>query len=442
MTNAHPSLFSSDPPRAEGHGQGIFLCIDLKSFYASVECVERGLDPMTARLVVADPERSDKTICLAVSPALRALGVRNRCRVFEIPKHLDYIMAPPRMRKYIDYAAEIYAIYLSYFSPDDIHVYSIDECFLDVTQYLKTYRMTPRELALHLMERIRTEIGVRATCGIGTNLYLAKVALDILAKHADDFIAELTEESYRERLWEHRPLTDFWRIGAGTQARLSRYGIHTMRAIAHTDEELLFRTFGVDAELLIDHAWGRECTAMADIKAYRSKNSCLTSGQVLMRDYTREEGRLIVREMADLLCLELVDRELLATGATLAVGFGQVGERGGVHGSLSLTPHTSSDRRILPRLVELYERLVPQGVTVRRFNLSFAVRPEEEHGAEQLCMFAEEVPSDARDTDRQRAVLSIKRRFGKDAILKGMNLEEAATTRERNHQIGGHKSGE
>lgn len=418
-----------------------YLCIDLKSFYASVECVERGLDPMTTPLVVADPERSDKTICLAVSPALRALGVRNRCRLFEIPSHLSYITAPPRMRKYIDYAAEIYAVYLSYFSAEDIHVYSIDECFLDVTCYLKTYHTTPRELALRLMEEIRTRVGVRATCGIGTNLYLAKVALDILAKHAEDFIAELTEHSFRERLWDHRPLTDFWRIGGGTQSRLADYGIHTMREIAEADEEVLFRLFGVDAELLIDHAWGQESTTMADIKAYRSKNTCLTSGQVLMRDYTRDEGRLIVREMGDLLCLDMVERELLATNVSLGIGFGKGMKQIGNHGAVRIAPKSSSDRSILPVLTELYDRLVPPGYTVRRVQLSFSVVSATAQGAEQIGMFDGLGRDEGRDTDRQRAVLRIKQRFGKDAILKGMNFEEAATTRERNHQIGGHKSG-
>jgi len=429
----------SEPTQAQTRA---YLCIDLKSFYASVECVERGLDPMMTSLVVADPERSDKTICLAVSPALRALGVRNRCRLFEIPSHLSYIVAPPRMRKYIDYAAEIYAVYLSYFSPEDIHVYSIDECFLDVTCYLKTYRTTPRELALRLMEEIRTRVGVRATCGIGTNLYLAKVALDILAKHAEDFIAELTEEDFCKQLWDHRPLTDFWRIGAGTQSRLAECGIHTMREIAEADEEVLFRMFGVDAELLIDHAWGQESTTMADIKAYRSKNTCLTSGQVLMRDYTRDEGRLIVREMGDLLCLDMVERELVATGVSLSVGFGKGMHTGGHHGAVRITPKSSSDRSILPVLSELYDRLVPQGYTVRRVQLSFSVVSAVAQGAEQIGMFDGGASHDElRDTDRQRAVLRIKQRFGKDAILKGMNFEEAATTRERNHQIGGHKSG-
>ena len=261
-------------------GENRYICIDLKSFYASVECVERGLDPMTTNLVVADPERSDKTICLAVSPSMKKLGVKNRCRVFEIPDGIDYIMAQPRMQKYIDYAAEIYGIYLKWFSKDDIHVYSIDEAFIDVTHYLHVYGCTPRELAVKIMNEISSKIGVRATCGIGTNLYLTKIALDITAKHAEDFIGELDEEKYRETLWDHRPLTDFWRIGEGTARRLEKIGVHTMgelAAAAGRDENLLYKMFGVDAELLIDHAWGREPVTMADIASASAVDPPLSS---------------------------------------------------------------------------------------------------------------------------------------------------------------------
>ncbi len=285
-----------------------FLCIDLKSFFASVECVERGLDPMTTMLAVADAERGEGTICLAVTPAMKAAGVKNRCRVFEIPKHLHYIKAEPRMQKYIDYSAAIYSVYLEFISPDDIHVYSIDEVFIYATPYLKLYSATPRMLASRIMNRVYEKTGIRATCGIGTNLYLCKIALDIEAKHSADFIAELDEESYRERLWQHRPLTDFWRIGRRTAAKLSKYGIHTMKDITRTDEELLYGWFGIDAELLIDHAWGIEPTRMEDIKAYRAKTHSISSGQVLMRDYTKSEAHVIVYEMADALCLDLVKK--------------------------------------------------------------------------------------------------------------------------------------
>lgn len=269
-----------------------YVCIDLKSFYASVECRERGLDPMTTNLVVADPERSDKTICLAVSPAMKKLGVPGRCRVFEIPKGIEYIMAPPRMQLYIDYSAEIYAIYLKYISKEDIHVYSIDEVFMDVTDYLAMYQMSAKELSVRIMEDILEHTGITATAGIGTNLYLAKVALDITAKHVEDHIGILDEESYCKTLWNHKPLTDFWRIGKGIANRLEQSGIRRMGEIAHADEDMLYRMFGVDAELLIDHAWGRESTTMQDIKSYRPKTNSLSSGQVLECDYTFEKGKL------------------------------------------------------------------------------------------------------------------------------------------------------
>ncbi|MBR4965899.1 MAG: DNA repair protein, partial [Lachnospiraceae bacterium] len=267
-----------------------YICIDLKSFYASVECVERGLDPMTTRLVVADPERTDKTICLAVSPAMKELGVRNRCRVFEIPQSISYITAPPRMQLYIDYSADIYRVYLKYFSKEDIHVYSIDEVFIDVTDYVKLYEMTPRMLGEAVMSDVLRTIGIPSTCGIGTNLYLAKVALDITAKHAADRIGELDEDAYRRNLWDHRPLTDFWRVGPGIANTLERRGIYTMREIANAQEDDLYHLFGVDAELLIDHAWGRETVTMADIKAYKAENNCLSSGQVLACAYSYEKA--------------------------------------------------------------------------------------------------------------------------------------------------------
>ena len=312
-----------------------YFCIDLKSFYASVECVERGLDALKTRLVVADPERSEKTICLAVSPAMKAAGVHNRCRVFEIPEHLDYIMAPPRMQLYIDYSAKIYSIYLKYVAKEDIHVYSIDEAFFDVTDYLEMYQMSARELALTIMQDILSQTGITATCGIGTNLYLAKVALDILAKHAPDFIGMLDEEGYRRELWDYRPLTDFWRIGRGIAARLESFGIYTMKDLAEAEEDRLYRAFGVDAELLIDHAYGREITTIRDIKMYRPKNNSISSGQVLSRDYGFEEGCLIVKEMTDLLCLELVDKGLITQQVHLYVGYSNRVEMSGAKGHVN-----------------------------------------------------------------------------------------------------------
>lgn len=416
-----------------------YLCIDLKSFYASVECVERGLDPMTTNLVVADPDRSDKTICLAVSPAMKALGVRNRCRVFEIPKNIKYIMAPPRMQKYIDYATRIYSIYLRYISKDDIHVYSIDEVFMDVTDYLALYKMSARELAKMLMDKVLENTGVRATCGLGTNLYLAKVALDITAKHAKDFVGELTETSFRSDMWKHRPLTDFWRVGAGTARRLERYGIFTMGDIARAPEDLLYEVFGKDAELLIDHAWGREPTTIADIKAYKSKTNCLTSGQVLMCDYGHDDGRLIVKEMADLMCMDMVEKGLVTNSVTLHVGYSNSLHMAAAHGSASLSVETNADSMIIPAVAALYDRIVDPKFPIRRVSLTFNRVTEE--GASQLSLFDD---PDRVDKNRrlQNAIIDLKKKYGKNAVLKGMNLEQSATTRDRNRQIGGHKSGE
>ena len=416
----------------------MYLCIDLKSFYASVECVERGLDPMTAHLVVADPERENGTICLAVSPALRAEGVRNRCRVFEIPPHLSYVMAAPRMQLYIRYSADIYSIYLKYIAKEDIHVYSVDEAFLDVTDYLALYRMTARELARRIMEDIQTSLGIPAACGAGTNLYLAKVALDICAKHMPDRIASLDEGSYRQKLWDHRPITDFWRVGAGIAGRLASYGIHTMRQVAHTDEALLYRLFGVDAEYLIDHAWGREPVMIADIHAYRPQNSSLSNGQVLMRDYSYEEGLLILKEMADLLCLELTERGLVTNSLSLYVGYS--GRRlPSLRKTASMTVTTDSVRVITEYLVRLYEQYVDRVVPVRRILLSF--NNVADVSCEQYDLFTDPARIE-RERKLQHAVLDIKKKFGKNAILRGMDLQSAATTRERNQQIGGHKSGE
>ena len=416
-----------------------YICIDLKTFYASVECVERGLDPMTTNLIVADKERSEKTICLAVSPAMKALGVKNRCRVFEIPKHIEYITAPPRMKRYIEVSADIYEIYLKYISKEDIHVYSIDEVFMDVTDYLSMYQMTARELGIMIMQEVYKETKILATCGIGTNLYLAKIALDITAKHAEDRIGELDEEIYRKTLWNHRPLTDFWRVGPGIAKRLERYGIFTMEGIAHMDEEVLYHDLGVDAELLIDHAWGREPVTMEDIKNYKAQSRCMTSGQVLMRDYEHEEGKLIVKEMMDLLCLDMVEQGLVTQSITLHMGYSNELKIPPVHGTVSFTTQTNSARTIIPQVEALYERLKNPEFPIRRVNICCNRVVEE--GYRQYDLFSDPVELE-RENRMQKAVIGIKRRFGKNAILKGMNLEEGAMTRERNHQIGGHRSGE
>ena len=422
-------------------GERACLCIDLKSFYASVECVERGLDPMSTDLVVADPERGGGTICLAVSPSLKAKGVKNRCRVFEIPKGLDYIMAPPRMQKYIDYAAEIYKIYLRYLSPEDIYVYSIDECFLDVTPYLRRMGKTPREMALFLMGKIQEELGLRSTAGVGTNLYLAKIALDITAKHAEDFIGELDEDSFRRKLWDHQPLTDFWRIGPGIARHLGRMGIYTQRQITEANEDRLYQEFGIDAELLIDHAWGREPTTLADIQHYTPRSRSITSGQVLWRDYSFEEGQLIVKEMLDLLCLELVDQGLVTDSVSIMVGYSNSLHLEPVGGTAHLDLETNADRVIIPAVLEVYKRIVDPAKPIRRFNLS-CNQLREDTGIQQTSLFCG-VSGDmlVRNHKIQEAVLKIRKKYGKNAMLKGMNFEPAATTRERNRQIGGHKSG-
>lgn len=417
----------------------VYLCIDLKSFYASVECAERGLDAMTTNLVVADPERTEKTICLAISPAMKALGIKNRCRVFEIPKNVEYIMAPPRMKLYIQYSAEIYAIYLKYIAKEDIHVYSIDEAFLDVTDYLAMYQMSAMDLAKRIMKDIYDTLKITATCGIGTNLYLAKIALDITGKHTIDNIGYLDEELYKKHLWDHRPLKDFWRIGAGTVERLARSGIYTMRQIAEADEDLLYRLFGIDAELLIDHAWGKEPTTIADIHAYKPKNTCLTSGQVLPRDYNYEECRLIVKEMADFLSLELVEKGLLTGSITLMLGYNSVLNHEPARGTISLEDPSSSSSVIMKYTEQLYEKIVDRYATIKRVNLTFQNLVDEAY--QQYDLFMDPVKLE-RERKMQRAMLDIKNKFGKNAILKGMNLQEGATTMERNVQLGGHKSGD
>lgn len=426
-------------------GQPMYLVIDQKSFYASVECVERGLDPMTANLVVADPDRTDKTVCLAVTPAMKAKGVKGRCRVFEIPKNINYMIAPPRMRLYIDYAVRIYRIYLQYLAPCDIHVYSVDEAFLDVTRYLSYYCKTARELGQEIMSAILEQTGIRAACGIGTNLYLAKVALDITAKRAHDFIGELDEASYCRTLWDHQPLTDFWRIGPGTVRRLAKYGVNTMGRIAQMDEEFLYQLFGVDAELLIDHAWGRESATMEDIKRYRPSSNSLSSGQVLPCNYDFQGGELIVKEMMDALCLDMADRGVAAGAVGLYLSYDKRQGKPSSKGMARLPRPGNSDAELIPAVVALYRRIAEKGGQIRRVNLTVQdLVPEEAALYEQYSLFEDPEGNEKRARRRalQRAVLSVRHKYGKNAVLKGMNLLEGATMRERNGQIGGHKSGE
>ena len=444
-----------------------YVCIDLKSFYASVECVERGLDPMTTDLVVADPARSNGTICLAVSPSLKAKGVSGRARVFEIPKSFEYIMAPPRMRLYMEYAAEIYKVYLDYIASEDIHVYSIDEVFIDVTAYLKRYGLDPKQMAEMLMGEVYDRIGVRATAGVGPNMYLAKIAMDIIAKHADDFIGVLDEDTYKLSLWDHRPLTDFWRIGKGTARKLERIGITTMGGIAElasNEEDLLYRMFGIDAELLIDHAYGIEPTEMSDIKGYKNKSHSLSQGQVLMRDYENSEGRLIIKEMTEGLCHEMTQEGMVTQNVSIAVGYSNPLKLPMSTGSVSFGVPTDAASIIMPAVADLYDRITDHEYPVRRifvnfndikprdadrqmtlFDLADAEAEEEGKTKGQMRRDGMEDPLSEtrtrmkRDAALQEAVNSIRNKYGKDAMFRGMDLEEAATTRERNHQVGGHK---
>lgn len=502
-----------------------YIAIDLKSFYASVECRERGLDPLKTHLVVADAERTEKTICLAVSPSLKAYGISGRARLFEVVEKvreinalrrkkapgqqftgessdvdeleqnpalaLSYIVAPPRMAHYIEYSTWIYQVYLKYIAPEDMHVYSIDEVMIDATQYLELYHLSACELARNMILDVLQTTGITAAAGIGTNLYLSKVAMDIEAKHVEPDrhgvrIAELDEMSYRRKLWSHRPLKDFWRIGRGYQKRLEEAGLYTMGDIArcslggpgdYYNEELLYKLFGVNAELLIDHAWGWEPCTMADIKAYRPETNSIMSGQVLTCPYSFEKAELVVREMADMLALELVDKGLVTDQLVLTVGYdmenlSDAGRRSQyrgevvkdhygravprhAHGTANLEQPTSSSRKITEAVAELYQRCVNPALLVRRISLSAnrvvaeaSVQKKETY--EQLSLFTdfESVQKERQEDEAQRererrmqqAMLDIKKKYGKNAILKGMSLEEGATARERNRQIGGHKA--
>ncbi|MCQ2547402.1 MAG: DNA repair protein [Clostridia bacterium] len=419
-----------------------YICIDLKSFYASVECVERGLDPFTTNLVVADPERTDKTICLAITPAMKAMGIKNRCRVFEIPSNVDFIMAPPRMQKYIDYAAEIYGIYLRYASKDDIHVYSIDEAFIDVSRYIKNYGMNPRDLARKIMDEIYNELGIRATAGVGTNLYLTKIALDILAKHSPDFIGYLDEDLYKEILWNHRPLSDFWRIGKRTEHKLAEHGIYTMEQIAKANEDFLYKLFGVDAELLIDHANGIEPTTIADIKQYKPMSESISSGQVLMRDYSKGEGRVIVNEMAEGLALDLTKKSVSCGGVAMQVGYAKASGGEFVRGSFSFDNNTNLASAIIPAALEIYDRICDDKKMIRR--LTIACYKIENYTEEKQFSLWDQVSTkeEMEEENLQETIVALKKKFGKNAMLKGIDFTEPATARQRNGQIGGHKSGE
>lgn len=497
-----------------------YIAIDLKSFYASVECRERGLDPLDTNLVVADESRTDKTICLAVTPSLKSYGISGRGRLFEVKQRvkeanegrrhdapgrklegsshlfselqanpklaIDFIVAPPRMAYYMEYSTRIYEVYLKYVAPEDIVVYSIDEVFMDVTDYLNTYRLAPRDLAMKIILDVLETTGITATAGIGTNLFLCKVAMDIVAKHipADENgvrIAELDEMSYRKTLWAHQPLTDFWRVGRGYAKKLEENGMFTMGDVARcsvTNEDLLYKLFGKNAELLIDHAWGWEPTTIEAIKAYRPSTNSLGSGQVLHQPYESGKAKLVLREMADLLVLDLVDKGLVTDQIVVTIGYDienltdperkkkyhgtivkdhygrQIPKH--AHGTANLDGHTSSTRKIMCAVSDLFDRIVDKNLLVRRLNivanhvLPEADAPKKNDGFEQLDLFTDyaalEVKQEQeraeleREKKMQQAMLTIKKKFGKNAILKGMNLEEGATAKDRNAQIGGHKA--
>lgn len=493
-----------------------YIAIDLKSFYASVECVDRGLDPLDANLVVADPTRTEKTICLAVSPSLKSYGIPGRARLFEAiqkvrevnaqrkykaPGHsfshesyfhselikdpsaeLTFITAPPRMAHYMEVSTRIYNVYLKYIAPEDIHVYSIDEVFIDATDYLKTYGLTPRELAMKMVLDVLETTGITATAGIGTNLYLCKIAMDIYAKHCEPDkngvrIAELDEMSYRRILWDHRPLTDFWRVGRGISKKLEEHGMYTMGDVArcsvgresdYYNEDLLYKLFGVNAELLIDHAWGWEPTEISDIKSYRPESSSLSSGQVLQEPYEFSKAKLVLKEMADLLSLELVSKRIVTDQIVLTVGYdieslkksysGAVEtDRYGrkipktAHSSENIGRYTSSTKLICETAMKLFDRIVDKELLVRRMyivanHIITENDAEKEREYIQLNLFSDTGKQEAeenelkKEKDMQKAILKIKSKYGKNSIIKGMNLKEGATALERNRQIGGHKA--
>ncbi len=502
-----------------------YIAIDLKSFYASVECLERGLDPMTTNLVVADASRTTKTICLAVTPSLKAYGISGRARLFEVVKRvkevnaerkrrlrgrdfegsssqdpelkenpalaLDYIAAPPRMAFYIEYSTRIYNIYLKYIAPEDIHVYSIDEVIMDVTAYLDTYGLSPHDLARKIIKDVQDTTGIAATAGIGTNMYLCKIAMDIVAKHIPPDedgvrIAQLDEMSYRKMLWDHRPLTDFWRVGPGYAKKLEAQGLYTMGDIArcslgkdsdYYNEDLLYKLFGVNAELLIDHAWGWEPCTIADVKAYKPENKSIVSGQVLSCPYKAADARMVVQEMADMLGLDLVDKRLVTDQIVLTVGYdienikdqsranayhGEIKiDRYGrkipkhAHGTRNLKRYTSSSRILMEEVLALYDDIVDSSLLIRRLSISANRLADESEVRtkpvfEQLDLFTDYEAEEKRcqkereelekEKHLQQAMLDIKKKFGKNAILKGMNLQEGATAKDRNERIGGHKA--
>ncbi len=413
-----------------------YMCIDMKSFFASVECAERGLNPMTTNLVVADETRGTGTICLAVSPSMKELGVKNRCRYFQIPKNIDFITAPPRMQKYIDYAAEIYGIYLELIDKDDIHVYSIDESFIDVTDYLVMYKKSAREFAKQLTGEIARRLKIPATVGIGTNLYLAKIALDITAKKTPDHLGYLDEALFIETLWHHRPLTDFWGIASGTARRLEKYGIFDMAGIAKCPEDLLYKEFGVNAELLIDHSRGRETCLMRDIKNYKSKSKSISNNQVLFRDYSFDEAKLIVEEMVRSGCQELMRRNVITENVDLYVGYSGR-ERDSMHAHKRMSIRTNLPQKIMPYVMELYDTKVDKTTSIRRLGIGFDNVVDSRLEGYDLFTDIEQVE---KEKNISKTILDLQQKFGRNAIVMASDLQPCATLIERNKLIGGHRA--
>lgn len=448
-----------------------YAAIDLKSFYASVECMERGLDPMTTNLVVADASRTEKTICLAVTPALKAYGIPGRARLFEVVQKvkevnaqrqrrargrkltgesydanelkaspelaLSYITAPPRMALYMEISTKIYNIYLRFVAPEDIHVYSIDECFIDATPYLAMYNTSPKQLAQTLMNAVFEETHICATAGVGTNLFLAKVALDITAKHVPDHIGWLDEKEFREKLWPHRPITDFWNVGSGVARRLAKYGVYDMGGVAKMNEDILYKEFGVNAEFLIDHAHGREPCTMAEIHAYESKTKSLSNGQILFEDYSADNAFIVMKEMVDTLILELVEKKLAAGSVSLTVGYSKdVFPPTG--GTRKLSGFTGSRRKLTEEFVRLYNDTTRRKYPIRSINIGLGGLVEDVYSTFDLFM---DPAAEEKEKNMQNAIIDIKRRFGKNSLIKAMSLQEKATGIRRNNMVGGHNGG-
>ena len=412
----------------------VYICIDLKTFYASVECVERHLNPFNTNLIVADLSRGKGAICLAVSPKMKMLGVKNRCRIYEIPQNIKYITAVPRMSKYIEYSANIYEIYLKYIAKEDIHVYSIDEAFLDVTHYLKMYRMNAIELAKVIMKDIYDTYGITATAGIGTNLYLAKIALDIMSKHSPSNIGWLNEDRYKKDLWHHKPLSDFWQIGKGIEHRLNKKRIFDMYDIAHTNPKILFKEFGINAQFLIDHANGLEPCTISDIKSYKPKTNSISNSQILFEDYNYEKAKLVLKEMVELLAQQLIEKNLVTDSIKLYIGYSKdiIKSTGG---SKKLYSYTNLYSKLVFEYLKLFQQTTDKNTPIRRIGISFERLQVDKN--QQINLF-ENVENSTKEKKLEKSIIEIKYKMGKNAILRGMNLENGATTIIRNKLIGGH----